>query len=243
MLEPIEIAILVVASFVSSAWTAVIGMGGGIFLISIMPGLLPAEAIIPIHGIIQFTSNITRAAFGLRDVVWKLIWPFAAGALLGALIGYPVLGQFPTEILPLLLGIFIIFLVWAPWVLKNLKLPGGFFTLGTIETFMTLFVGVAGPLTGPFLIKEKLAKDQIVVTSAVISLIAHGLKIVTFGILGFVFAPYLLLILGMIVSVTLGSWVGTRIRHYVSEEFFLKLFKIVVTLLAGRMILSGLGIL
>ena len=243
IIEPFEIGILVVASFISSAWTAVIGMGGGIFLISILPGFLPAEAIIPIHGVIQFASNLTRAAFGIKDIVWRLVTPFGLGALLGALLGYPVVENFPTEVLPLLLGLFIILLIWIPSALKRVRLPGGFLTLGAVETFMSLFVGVAGPLTGPFLIRERVNKDQIVVTSAVISLISHGLKILIFGLVGFIFAPFLTLIAGMLLSVTFGSWAGTRIREHVSEDFFLKLFKVIVTILAARMILSGLGVI
>ena len=55
--------------------------------------------------------------------------------------------------------------------------------------------------------------------------------------MGFVFKDYLLLLLGMIAAVTLGSWVGTRLRRYVPERNFQFWFKILISLLALRMIL------
>ena len=42
-----EAYVLVAIAFFTSTLPAVIGMGGGILLISAMPGLLPAAAIIP----------------------------------------------------------------------------------------------------------------------------------------------------------------------------------------------------
>ena len=55
--------------------------------------------------------------------------------------------------------------------------------------------------------------------------------------LGFAVGPYLRLILGMMLSVTLGSYVGTRLRHRVPEQLFRRILRIVLTLLALRMIL------
>jgi len=243
LISTTEFVILIVASFFSSAWTAVIGKGGGIFLISILSGVLPPEAIIPVHGVVQFFSNVSRAAFGLRDANWQLAGPFLLGAVLGAVVGTPVFEIFPTDYLPLILGLFVLLLIWVPGVLKRVKLPGGFFTLGAVETFMSLFVGFAGPISAPFLIKEGLNKDEIVVTGAVISLIAHGLKIVAFVVLGFAFGAYLPLMGAMIVAVTLGSYAGTQVRQHVSEELFLVLFKVIVSVLAVRMILASLELI
>jgi len=71
-------------------------------------------------------------------------------------------------------------------------------------------------------------------------MVTHLLKIVIFGMIGFAFAPYLLLIAGMIVAVTLGSFVGTRLRTRLSEALFRKIFKVLVTVLALRLISNAL---
>jgi len=41
----------------------------------------------------------------------------------------------------------------------------------------------------------------------------------------------------------LGSWAGTRVRTYVSEALFRHGVRILITILALRMLLRGLGIL
>ncbi|MYF17682.1 MAG: hypothetical protein F4215_09940 [Gemmatimonadetes bacterium] len=63
------------------------------------------------------------------------------------------------------------------------------------------------------------------------------MKILTIGFLGFVFAPYWKLVIGMIASASLGSYLGTLIRGRVPEHYFRVLLKWLITLLALRMIL------
>ena len=52
-----ETYFLIGVSFLTSTFTGIIGIGGGLMLISVMPGLLPAAAIVPVHGAVQLASN------------------------------------------------------------------------------------------------------------------------------------------------------------------------------------------
>lgn len=79
-----EAYVLVGIAFFTSTLTAITGMGGGIMLISAMPGLLPAAAIIPIHGAVQLASNSSRVLLGIRHIEWRIFWPFSVGAVLGS---------------------------------------------------------------------------------------------------------------------------------------------------------------
>ena len=227
---------LIAVSFCSSTLTAVIGLGVGILLISVMPGLLPAAAVVPVHGVVQLASNASRVSFGLRHVEWRICAPFAVGAVVGAAIGSRFVVALPSNYLPLIIGCFVLITVWLPGLKRAFRLPGRFASLGAIQTFISLFVGAAGPLTTPFLLREGLPRDRMVVTHGSLMTVVHLLKILTFGFLGFAFSPYLYLIAGMIVSVTAGSYAGTRLRPHLPEELFRKLFKVVVTGLALRMI-------
>ena len=82
-----ETYFLIGVSFLTSTFTGIIGIGGGLMLISVMPGLLPAAAIVPVHGAVQLASNSSRVFFGLRHIEWRIFWPFLAGAALGAIGG------------------------------------------------------------------------------------------------------------------------------------------------------------
>ena len=68
----------------------------------------------------------------------------------------------------------------------------------------------------------------------------HLVKILTFGLLGFAFAPYLSLMALMILAVIAGSYAGTKLRHRVPEKLFLMAFKLLISLLAIRMALKPL---
>ena len=62
------------------------------------------------------------------------------------------------------------------------------------------------------------------------------MKILTFGLLGFAFAPYLPLMIGMILLGITGTWLGKNILTSMSENVFRLAFNTVLTLLATRLI-------
>ena len=231
---------LIGVSFLTSAFTAIIGVGGGIALISVMPGLLPAAAIIPVHGAVQLASNVSRVFFGFHHIEWRIFWPFSGGAVLGAFVGARVVVGFHFDDLPLYLGVFILLVTWVPVPKRAFRLPGHFAIFGALQTVLALFVGVAGPLTGAFLVSAGLPKDRLVITHGTVMAVTHLCKILVFGFVGFAFAPYLPLVAGMIGAAALGSWSGTRLRDRVSESLFRKVFRIVITLLSLRMIAEAL---
>jgi len=234
--------LLVIAAFLSSSLTAVLGLGGGMLLISVMSVFLPAAAIVPVHGVVQFASNASRGAFSPQEIRRDILWPFLVGCLIGTLAGSRIVLRVPTELIPLPLGVFILTMTWLPQIKKKLWFPGRFLSLGFVQAFLTLFVGATGPLNMPFLIRAGLSRDQLVVTGAAFMTIVHLVKIITFGLLGFAFGPYLALMLLMIIAVISGSYVGTRLRHKVPEQLFLLAFKLLITLLAMRMIITALPV-
>ena len=185
-----EAYVLVAIAFFTSTLTAVIGMGGGILLISAMPGLLPAAAIIPVHGAVQLASNGSRVLLGIRHIEWRIFWPFSIGAVLGSAAGTAAVVRLSFDHLPLYLGAFILFVTWIPIPSRSFRLPGHFAILGALQTF---------------LLRKNLPKDRLVITHGITMTATHLCKIVVFGFVGFAFAPYLYLIAAMIVSATLGS--------------------------------------
>lgn len=226
---------LITCAFFSSALTAVMGLGGGILLISVMPGLLPAAAVVPVHGAVQLASNVSRALFGLRHVAWGLVAQYAAGAVVGAALGARFVVTINEQSLALALGSFILLVTWVPG-LKKLRVPGRFVGVGAVQTFISLFVGAAGPLISPVLLSEGLPRDRLVVTHGAMMTLLHGLKLLAFTLLGFSLAPYLGLLVGMVLAVILGSWTGTRLRGRLPEDRFRSFFKILLTLLAIRLL-------
>ncbi len=69
-MPPLEIALLSLAAFCTSALTAVVGAGGGTALIALMLQLMTPAAAIPVHGAVQLASNATRAWMLRRYMAW-----------------------------------------------------------------------------------------------------------------------------------------------------------------------------
>ena len=85
-----ENIILAVLSFFTALMTSIAGAGGGTVLLAAMLQFMnPAEAI-PVHGVIQFTSNITRTWLLRKFVNWNIIFKFSLLLPIGIFIGLKI---------------------------------------------------------------------------------------------------------------------------------------------------------
>ncbi len=227
---------LVPLVFLTSCLTAVIGMGGGVLLITLMPGLVPAAAIIPIHACTQFASNVSRAAFGWRNIDWHIIPAFALGAVLGGWFGGEIYQRLDLHWLPAIMGLLILGITWIP--LPKLQGNGQFALalLGFYQTGLGMIIGATGPLGAALLMQRNKQRDWLVVNTAVYMTLNHAVRIAAFTAIGFSLAPWWQLVSAMVLAGVIGSWVGTALRHRVPQLDFQRGFKLLVTVLAARMI-------
>jgi uncharacterized membrane protein YfcA len=105
---------LIPIALFTSAIAGVFGMGGGVPLITLMPGLVPAAAIIPLHAATQLASNASRALFGWRHIDRSLILPFLVGGVAGATVGAQLFQQLDLHWLPAMMGVVILLITWIP---------------------------------------------------------------------------------------------------------------------------------
>ncbi len=227
---------LIPISLLTSTVPAVFGMGGGVLLITLMPGLVPAGAIIPLHAATQLASNGSRAVFGWRNIDISLVLPFVVGGVAGALAGALVFSRLDLSWLPALIGAVILVITWVPLPLVRGSGNGPLLLLGFYQTGLGMLIGASGPLGAAVLANRDSRRDWLVVNTAVYMSANHLLRVAAFALMGFSFASYGLLLLGMIAGVVLGSWLGTWLRQFVPEVNFHLWFRILVSLLALRMI-------
>ena len=227
---------LVPIAFFTSVLAGVMGMGGGVLLIAAMPGLLPVQAIFPVHALTQLASNLSRAGFGWRFIQWDMLPALAVGASLGAFGGAEVYSSLNLDWLPLLVGLLILLLTWVPLP----QVPGAgnwsLLALGFYQTGVGMVAGATGPLGAAVLQRRNSQRDWLVVNTAVYMGLSHIVRVTAFVALGFSFAPWWSLVAALVLAVTAGSWVGTRLRGLVPQFNFQRWFKWLVTLLALRMI-------
>ena len=75
---------LIIAAFITSSISAVLGVGGGIILLGIMAIIIPeGYAVVALHGIIQLVSNFTRSYVFRKHVKKDIILQYLPGAMRG----------------------------------------------------------------------------------------------------------------------------------------------------------------
>jgi uncharacterized membrane protein YfcA len=235
-LSMLSAAGLVVLSFITSMLTAAVGIGGGLLMLTVMVSFLPPIIVLPVHGVIQLGSNGGRMAVMRQHVDWRIWGYFAIGSILGVILAGQVFINLSLEVLRAVLGLFVLYAVWTPKLRPSNIALKGYTLVGVGTTFITMFVGATGPLVSSFLSPEKLGRERVVATLAACMTAQHGLKGIAFGVLGFYFQPWIPVIVIMIATGFLGTLLGRRILKKLPERLFSQLFRIVLTVLSGRLL-------
>jgi len=224
--------ILGIISFLTSTVAGVVGIGGGMMLITIMPSFMPINAIIPVHGLTQMSSNFSRAVFGYKDVQFEVIPKFLLGSFLGIGIFAGILNFISLDYVPLFIGTYILLSLWSEKFNDKIKRYESYFLAGFFQTGLSVVVGATGPLTMTLLLKDYGDKNKVVATGAALMSISHILKVFVFMYFGFVFFDYIGIIVAMIIGAVAGSWAGTQLRDVFEGKKFLLVLKIFLSALA-----------
>lgn len=221
----------------TSAIAGILGFGGGMLLIAIMPSFLPAAVIIPIHGIVQLASNSSRVALSLNQVAWHLLPPFLIGSAIGLGLFTTLLLNLTIDYIPLAIGSYILLNLWIKPFSDTMKRFENFYLIGALQTGLSLIVGATGPLTQNILLKKLQDKDQIIATGAIFMSISHLAKIIVFGLIGFQFGEYFSTLILMSFGAILGSYIGSKARKKVDNQVYIRMIKYLLSLLAIKMII------
>ncbi len=225
-------------AIITSAIAGILGFGGGMLLIAIMPIFLPAAVIIPIHGLVQLASNSSRVALSINHVAWHLLPKFLIGSMIGLGLFSTLLLNVSTDYIPLAIGSYILLNLWWKPFANAMKRFESFYIIGTLQTGLSLIVGATGPLTNNILLKQLQDKDQIIATGAIFMSISHLAKILVFGLIGFQFEHYLPTLILMSLGAILGSYIGSTVRKKVNNQLYLNFIKYLLSLLAVKMIIT-----
>ena len=215
-------------------------MVGGIVLLSVMASFYPPSILIPLHGAVQLLSNGFRLFFIREFLRLNIVFPFAVGAVMAGFAGGQFIIDLPVREFQIGLALFILLATWAPKLPGAPVFPGRFLLLGFFATFLSFFVGATGLIIGPFFLREAIDRRSVVACQAACQVLLHATKVVVFWNLGAELTAYSTDLLVMGLAVLLGSWMGTRALGKISEELFRRIVKLVVSLLALRLLLLAI---
>lgn len=230
---------LVATAWLTAAITAAFGLGGGVVLLAVLVTVVPPTVAIPVHAVLQAGANAGRTWFLRREVLLDLLRWFLPGSVVGVALGSLVVVDLPVRWLSLALAAFILWTVWGPKPGRRALPAPAFVLVGAASSFATLFVGATGPLVAAFLPPERHGRLATVATHGALMSVQHLLKIVAFGLLGFAFADWLVLMALMLSSGLVGTWSGTRVLRRLPERLFRFGFRALLTLLAAKLLLDA----
>ena len=230
--------ILGLITFFTSTVAGIVGVGGGMMLIVILPSFLPLNALIPIHGLTQVSSNLSRAIFGYKDIQYEVIPKFLLGSAIGIGMFAAVLNLISLEYVPLFIGVYILLSLWSEKFNEKIKRYESYFLAGFFQTGLSMVVGATGPLTMTLLFKDYEDKNKVVATGAALMSITHILKVFVFMYFGFVFFDYIGVIIAMIIGAITGSWVSTKLRDRIDGKRFTMILKVLLSALAIQVIVK-----
>ena len=234
-----ENILLTTLSFFTALMTSLAGAGGGTVLLAAMLQFMnPAEAI-PVHGVIQFTSNLTRTWLLKKFVNWSIVLRFTALLPIGVYIGLQIFQNIDANNIKNLIGMFILLAL----IFQNLKFINKFFLpdyayyfVGLLTGILNILVGVIAPLLAVILKQSISEKKSIVGTLGYFGLIGNLLKIIGFTLIGFSFYEYIDTFLLIIPATLVGSRVGQFLLNKISNKIFTIIFQIILIGLAIRLL-------
>lgn len=203
-------------------------------------------AVVPVHGAIMFLQGSFRIGMLWRWVDWRFIRYAAIGAVLGVAVAGPVALVIPPQTMQVVLGLGLLFLVWAPPLnLKaSQKIPERLriIVLLTATSIVSTLIGAGGVLMSS--VRKRTggrSKEGLLADLSVITMMIQALKIGFFGLSGFIFGAYLPLLACMGLASFVGSWVGVKVLRKMSNIWFDHLFKLVVSIMAGLLLAKAAG--
>lgn len=234
--------VLTAASFATSILSAIVGMAGGIVLLSVMLLFMEPLEAIPLHGVIQLVSNGSRTWIQRSHVEPGIVWRYALLLLPMGFVGLWVAQSLSPSLLRALIGAFVLVATWAPGLLTLGTHPERsdphrrFVALGGVVGVFNVTIGATGPLIAPFFLNLGLSRQAIIGTKAACQALGHLAKLPIFGFAGFAYASFAAPLLLLSLAVIAGTWVGSRILGHVSELWFRRLYMGVLTLIALRLL-------
>ena len=233
---PLTALALLGVSFLGSFITAAFGIGGGVVVLAVFASLLAPAALIPVHGVVQVGSNAGRALIMRDHIDWPIWTVFVIGTAVGVAIGGLVVVDLPPHLIQIAVGCFILWtLVAKPpaFIRKSAWLAGG------VSSFLTMFFGATGPFVSAYLKTRQYDRMGQVAMQGACMTVQHGLKVIAFGLLGFAFGPYIVLIVGMIAFGFVGTSVGRKVLMKIDEKRFKFALNTMLVLLSLRLIWAG----
>ena len=220
-------------SFFTSLLTSIFSLGGGLIMLVALAQSFSPGTLIPLHGAIQLSNNLSRTYVYKEFFKWHLIQNILIATIFGALVGILLFGAMPEQILIWLIAVTILFFTWAPLDNHILSLMRNDWFCGFISGFAGIFIGANGPLVTAYMRTKNLSPESLVANHGAVMIFQHSIKILLFiYFFNFSLEEYLFFILILAITGYAGAVLGKVLISSISYDSFNIVLKLLLSLLA-----------
>ena len=236
---PLEFIIFFAAlSFATSLLTSIFSVGGGIIMLVALAQSFSPGTLIPLHGAIQLSNNLSRTFVYRKFFRWHLIQNILVATTIGSVGGILLFGTIPEQILIWLIAGTILFFTWAPLDNFILSIMKNDWFCGLISGFAGIFIGANGPLVTAYMRTKNLSPESLVANHGAVMIYQHSIKILLFiYFFGFSIGEYLSFIVILAIAGFAGAVLAKAIISLIPYESFNIAMKILLSFLALTLIL------
>lgn len=221
--------------------------GAGVIAVPLLSLVIPVPVAAALMLPLLIVMDAKSMHYYWRSVVWQELKTIAPAAFVGIGIGAYLLGELPSHLLQLILGIFCIaFALWKTLTPLLGRLPYAGIIWGAISGLTSTLLHSGGPPINIYLATRQLPKRNWLATAAVFFAIMNLIKVIPYSLTGQwqpdvsissgVISPIFMIDLILLPFSLIGVWIGYRLHTTISEDNFMKACK-------GLLLFSGLGLL
>jgi uncharacterized membrane protein YfcA len=228
-----EWLLLVVVAWIASTISGVAGFGGSLLILPVFTRVVGAKRAIPILTISWLMGNLSRAAFGYRDIRWKPVLYFAAGAVPAAAAGSILFVELPAGLVMKGIGVFLLLVVALRHTGLNRELPASWLLpAGAVVGFLSAVIGSAGPIGAAAFLGLNLPPPAYVASEAVTAVLMHVTKTVIYGHYNLITVEDAEIGFGLGLAMVAGSWTSRKFVTRLSGPWFSRLVEALLIIVA-----------
>ena len=233
-------AVLVGIAFIAAFGAATLGSTGGL-LLAVMATVMPAPLAVPAHAAIEGV-RYGMGWSGFRKVFSpQIVIAIGFGSFLGIGLAASFAPAVPSHAQAILLGAFLFWACWWPAPEPGRRFPYRLPLIGGITGACSVFLGETSPLLRPFIADEPVDSAFVPGTSVAVSAVQHGFKVFAFAMIGVDYLSMLPILAAMIVATVGGVLLAERLRLRFPLGLASLAIRLVVSVLAIRLVAHAAG--
>ncbi len=218
-----HLPLFIILSIIAEIIGTIGGFGSSLLFVPIAGFFLDFHSVLGITALFHLASNISKITLFRNGFDKKLILNIGIPSVLFVLLGAYLSKQFDSNLLELILAIFLITISSILLIFKKLILKPTLVNSvagGSISGFTAGLLGTGGAIRGLVLTSFNLGKDIFIATSAAIDLGIDFSRSIIYWSNGYIHKHDLYLVPILIIVGFTGTFLGKKILFYFSEAQF-----------------------